>query len=1091
MTNVVAAGALRNALKGLGVAGDILRYLPSTVYRKVAGGAGKTGAASIKGSSQRANLLTKGISALGSYAWAVFTFFVVFAFWVTKTVLGRILPSVLKSFTDDLYENRLQYYRERRAELLKRLYFPVRQLFLFLEFLYQIVSVTLYAYVVLWLKFLVDHFVVVFLLVVVALGMLTFRAHLPSATSAYQESAVAGLETANAASSVGNAALSANAIVTPLNNFLVYSTVSMLIHIEAGASHVLGLDKGEGEQGAQDTLRRMLQAEGEGAGRRELQTDDRSAAEKFLETVINIVVIVMSFFLQFILILIDVFFFFIYPILQPFIGVLIFLLRRVACIFAGQFCGFLEVLDAVVNLILAPLTFLIGKIPIACGANQLERVNCDCAGYFWDFGNPGIYRNLEPCGVPDPRYSAANFTEYEPGERRLGATIRCFRDENGDYVEEVPGAQSLGRTPDLLKACPTARRAFHPYAHAQDLHRFGTHECLTHCVLGVAVVSCDDDRNHTVSVLGSCAEEQERIDEAEARRRLAFLQVDMQKLVPYVPKAARRLQAEGPALSRAERLAELRARIPQRFSAPGVGDCDLSVPPSNMWELLDDLRCVLARETHGHPEAWAPWAGGAGRGLHEVLDDAAHRLRKVKRAQELDDVREMYEPGDQVSVVHIAQWESRRRLQDRRKLKARRKARRLQLVLPPDDETPAPSESPTAFDDPNTDPVNPADPVPCLGRYLCPDQVTCAVDPKYCAPPAQWSPVVAFSHYVQKFSSAVKSFDGYKVLGEAKRCYTERTRSPYDASYVFLSYEQKLKDSTRQWCLGEIAPSDFRFGELQYKPNEDIQHWCSGSPNFQGCNCPDFYETRGNEVEYAGASSGFLYVLANGAKWFLYVIWLTLNAVADLFDHILRSAGLPSLSNASNSAYGLTDAEFAFCVFLHTGDAAASVLFLFLAYGLLKCTFYIFETLTTVWLDALERWLCMPNPNSDAERLHRALGAPFERMKTVYAGPKDPDGKRSGGEYDKLFMRVGTAVDKQGRPANVVPANAEIAIPMSAAEYGAAVRFKKWLIIERGMSARNVVLPTKKERRAAAAAQKKGLDPEPLYVRINFKSYYI
>ena len=79
-------------------------------------------------------------------------------------------------------------------------------------------------------------------------------------------------------------------------------------------------------------------------------------------------------------------------------GIVVFL-RKMGCMFAGEFCGFMEVLDAVVNIIWTPLSFLVGPLPIACGANQLERINCECSGYLFS-GDPAGTRT--PCTTARP-----------------------------------------------------------------------------------------------------------------------------------------------------------------------------------------------------------------------------------------------------------------------------------------------------------------------------------------------------------------------------------------------------------------------------------------------------------------------------------------------------------------------------------------------------------------------------------------------------------------------------------------------------------------------------------------------------------------
>ena len=92
-----------------------------------------------------------------------------------------------------------------------------------------------------------------------------------------------------------------------------------------------------------------------------------------------------------------------------------------------------------------------------------------------------------------------------------------------------------------------------------------------------------------------------------------------------------------------------------------------------------------------------------------------------------------------------------------------------------------------------SDPVNPNDAVPCMGRIMCPDQLTCVTDAKYCTRPTEWGPIVTVSYYAQQFSNGLRNFDMYREIARAKKCYKERpfSRSPYNPRFVFQSMQQK------------------------------------------------------------------------------------------------------------------------------------------------------------------------------------------------------------------------------------------------------------------------------------------------------------
>ncbi len=1047
MTSTVTAGALT---KTLGMTSTLLSRLPGQLFQVVTSRTlGKAAAAPLKFTAGRGNLFYKIGAGLVSYGWAAFVFVLGLLIWILKTVFSRIVPAFVKGVVDDWQENRINDYMEQRDKYLKSrvLKYP----FLVFEFVTQFVGVVLFAVFIKIPKYIVDHFCLIAGLLLVAAIASMFMLYMPGAASAYRETTIAGYESANAASNVGNAALSANEIIMPLNNFMLYSSVTLLIQIEDGATYALALNDPEAPAPGGST------PSDPASGRRVLQQvpDDRSAGEKFVELVMNVLIFVLWFFHQILLIVVEVFFKYFFPFIQDALSHAQFWLRRIGCIISGQACGLLEILDAIVNLIWTPLAFVFGRIQIACGADQLSRMNCDCAGYLWSLDGPGIYRNMEPCGVADPRYSSTNFTEYEDAPGRRLTQITCSQNQDGDYVEEMGDATSLSKTSDLLKACPTARRAFHPYTHAQDMHRFDTHDCITHCVMGVSMVSCDDDAaNHTVSVLGTCSgDAPSGIDETEARNRLGFLGVDLSKLTPYRVKTKRRLQEQQTGMmTRLERIAALRSSIPLRFSVEGIGECDLSVVPKDVYEFMDTARCVMGRAIKVESD-WTPWAPG--RHLQEATNHAVHTLRKLKRAQSVSDVQSLYEAGDHVSVRHIMQWESKQRLSKKNNKKP--KGRGLQLVLPDDEGTFAPSTSPTVYDDPNTDPVNPSDPIPCLGRVLCPDQQFCAVEAKYCKPPTTWSPIVWYSHYVQRFSGGVESFDAYAFISKAKKCYQTRTRSPYEASYVFKSRAEKLADTETEFCPGEIGPTDYKFGSLSYSPDADISTLCTGTANFEGCKCPHYYYTRGYSVDYAGLNSSGYELILNGLHWVLDVFWLLLNSVTGFVDDLLRSAGLPSFSGISANAYGLTDAEMGKCTLFHTYDAAITALFFILFWGFLQSVFYVVEWFVSVWLNPVNTFLCIPDPTSDAEKMIRLKDHAYDGMIAEYEN-----------KYEAIRAR---------RSNGLGP----IEISFKAKEHRSAMRFKRWLIDTKKYATHNVVFDRKlKEMRRAEK-------DEECKVTINFK----
>lgn len=857
------------------------------------------------------------------FAWLVFSVIVV-RLLIEST--GHLLLT-LNEIVDRQIRHR---YQDRKTRLFDGPW-PISWVFGIVEFVLSLGVIVVYAFSILSLKNYYKRIIAIFLLVVVGMAMFAFRTHLPGATSTYRETSIAGYESYNTAAKIGSNAIDVNQQLLQFNNVMMYSTVMTMIEVELGAKSVLGYDTGPEPQDktTDPTKRRALQDAVHG--------EDKTNGERVFERIMSVITFVWTILMRITIIIINVFFKFIFRVMQLLFGVFEFLAMRLGCLLAGQACGGLEIIDTGVNLFFGWIPGL--SIDIACGEDRLKSVSCECRGNLLDYGYFGPFRRKEGCALP----SASHAGEYETSRRSL---IRCFIDEDGHYVEEY-GGQSLHKTENVNSACPTAKRAFHPYTHAVDMERFQTHECLTHCVLGAAFMTCDDTG---ATLLGSC-DDHPMMDEGAAKSKLSFLNVTM-NFVPHRDK--RRLTSSEQTADQETRVNDLKLAMPLKFSIPGYGDVNLGVVPTDMYQTFDMVRSMLIHQ-------YRTGTAHKDRNLlvvepiqNNIFSDVAHWIRKHKRAYQSSPL-DVYEPHEIVSFADALRYRN-----------AKRRSRRLQ-------------ENVGVF----TEPINPEDSVPCLGKVLCPNQQTCAIEQKYCAPPVEWSPVVSYSYHVQRLGNAMSSFDVGREVMNMKRCYVDREKNPAQnpntAVNVFRTPEQRLADDRIVYCPGETAPTDWRPQGVAYDPDADIQTVCSGSENFNGCRCPDFWGR--TEAVYAGNMDGDgLHILGNGLKFFAYLIWFILNSVARWMDSVLESANLPNFTTFASSNYGLTEHEFMFCVFLHTGDAALTLLFFIILYNLYSSTWFVIQWIEEYYLTENMRNLLKLRKELLANKIKEAKGDVIKRL---------------------------------------------------------------------------------------------------------------
>lgn len=994
--------------------------------------------------NKKYEVIYKIVTTLGGYA-ASLGFFL---FGLIASLVLRIIFNFLPPAWESALDNVIAVWRENYENKRNRLsedswlyYISVPLLALF-----DTIAVIFYAYVVLWLKYLVSHFFLLFTMLSIGLIMYLLRTTMPVISTMYGDASTATVEGYNAGVSVVSTTIDVQQIFAPLSNVATYTTVMTLFAVEKGVREAMGYT----DPGLVDETENPI------SSRRQLSDSTTDVVEVIVAILCQMSVAMM----KVTIVLIDVFFKIIFPVFYYLLDAFIFVIQRLACFLAGWWCSILEVFDATLNLLLVPINMVIAvlgwhwEVNTACGDDVLAdklRVPCECSGNFFDFSSPGMFKNLQVCG--------GSYDDPEQLVRRLltetsvrGISVRCYQTDDGDYVEES-GDISLHRTSELSMACPTAKRSFHPYSHSVDMQRFDTHGCIHHCVMGVAYQSCDV-MNHTLTLLGSC--DGSETTEGTAKEKISFLNVDLDKLKtkPERRPRSRKLDSSKTA---AERISTLRSTIPQgKFYVTWLGECDLGRPPEDIFEVFDGMMCIFGflskdtdisswatsngrRQLATEEDAKYENGGVLAKAAERILLDMSHWARQTKRASEVKDRRELYEPHDIVSISDILDHMKRQKQSGRRSLAEVNKVQ-----------------------------IDPDAPIGCMEPYIhtCPDLQFCVNDLKYCSEPTDWNMFTTFSYYAQAVGQSASGFDAQKELMEFRKCYEQREqepkRNPYTFGNLFRDSQDIINDQSLIYCTGEIAPTNWRPTTTSYTPKSDLETFCTGSEEYNGCRCPDFYsDTQEDANDTRFVSNWLLRILFNGLKWFIYMILILANVVFNFFVEILDGVGW-DFSKLRSSSYGLSDNEFLVCVAIHTGDAAILVVVVILCIGLIKSTWFLIDYYEDYYFEKRITQNFAKDPNASGSIIDRIQKSPLERMKFDYEIKWKP-----------------ALVEKR-----------DVSIKYVASEQQAAERFRTWLENEEKVSSDRIEMPhltAKKQTRNVPVKHTDVEQPKPKMYEIVIK----
>jgi hypothetical protein len=743
-----------------------------------------------------------------------------------------------------------------------------------------------------WVRFMVKHAVLLLLLAAVGLFSYLLDTNIGMASEAYAQSVKLSVSATNLAFSVGNMAIAFSNGISPYTNAVAVSSMNIVVAIRNGANSDAGSD--EAPPDPSEISRRALSSSEDTA----VNVVQSFALFEVIQNYLTLAVI-------------KVYLVLILPIQDRLIGALVGIVMRMGCMAVGQWCTLIEIFssflaDLAVPFVWSIFGFFLGSPDatqnffrgLACDASRLPGVDCICAGNFFS-GSAGMFARLEPCN----ENPGGNFTSTATSRRAL---VSCYQTFDGAFVEEANG-MSVHRAENRSLGCPTARNAFDPYLHAHDMTKWDVHSCITHCVNDVMFSSCDDGFNHTVSVLGSCGNSSITHDQALAK--LEFLGVDLSLAQPFVsaPEKLRRVLAEEK--SRQERVEELTMQNPV-FYVQGLGECDLSRPPTSIYEILDDLRCLtmghirfpVIEDMHRRALESTP--------TKSSLFDAAHMLRKFRHLAKAA-------PHQITDVSHYGL--SLLFMRNKKKSPSRRKLQ-----------------------------SSPDTPLPCIGRVWCPQLHICVSDQAECDMPfEQKSVLTTITYAAEQTERTVDNVDVERSLLDVLACYEGYSTLPADqnplAPVNIFTPMSVLEDPDSKfvYCPGMIRPTSFRFERIEYDARASVQSLCTGSPAFTGCACNFFFQ-RSTEKWWKGVLSlEFFESLLNGVLWFFLTLYLASNAVVVGTYYVYASATgavrMPKWTRLPTDEY--TYGELWLCWGLHIHDAATLCMFIIFLTGLVVSAF--------------------------------------------------------------------------------------------------------------------------------------------------------
>jgi hypothetical protein len=595
------------------------------------------------------------------------------------------------------------------------------------------------------------------------------------------------------------------------------------------------------------------------------------------------------------------------------IDIIVILSTKVMCGFAGTWCFVLELLDFIVyDLIVAFINIIaFGAIPvthdIACGAQVLTEMGIGlvCAGSVMSVEPPGLFRHAQN------------------DRRRM--LITCS-EQSGEFREIVDSTLHHS-TQNRSEACPHIRSSFNLHGNALNHYLLDSHDCYEMCVRNILIKSCSDGSK---TFIGSCGKITRNLTYREASRRLTMFVGSPTKLSQPTRVQSSYESTNKQTLSRQDLIDKVKNRVGQLVFSASFGICDLTTPPTTIFETAVDSMCLWSKlspergfqETalsifDTKPDRRQLKTRQENKAL-KVLEWAHHHRRIAKHQhsystphprQLMDDpiaiFRELLNtphckhtcPGTKNCVDHIEDCKSKRMNPQVSK------RRRLDTLCEP-------------------------------GFKLCPNEYQCVVDILKCNTNMNLSTMGIIRNSMVTTGSGLQNVHPSDIARSIYTCWKnyEKNRNidPYFGANLLASQDDL---NTRCiWCTPMIQPFDWEFKPYTKSLRKDIYDTCTAlSDDFAQCQCPMFYSLLSTtEPYYQFISADLAYILLNGLIWFKNLfVFLTFGIFGDiwssLFPYPTFSMGLSRALSLYSDRIPLS--TYAACQGLKTGSACLVILF--------------------------------------------------------------------------------------------------------------------------------------------------------------------
>lgn len=528
------------------------------------------------------------------------------------------------------------------------------------------------------------------------------------------------------------------------------------------------------------------------------------------------------------------------------------LLMKIVCGIQGSYCTILELFDYIVYDIIAELIPLIPKsYDIGCKEDVFVALGVGSTCY-------GSFMSIEPAGM---------FRHAPSSSRR--STLACIQ-TSGIWTEQMNGKVSH-ETLNSSMACPMTRTSTTPLGHVLNMRALKTHNCYDICVGDVLYTQCMDEIR---TLVGPCGNRKMNWTQQGAIRRLNSIFTAPTAKSPiwmgmdhgtrrrlgttgftFNPPARSTMGIGGAGASRASNILSLRETIGGLIYYTAFGECDLSRPSTDIFEIFYDGMCMSNRlwsknaaaghrrlDEQAEPNEYAPW-----------IDDMRHQSRIwLAHEHRVEHDNQHPDSGDISPISRLVQT-----LGDNKCPHGQRRCWAQRTCVP--------------FGRPCVKtPRRRLDEI-CPGQLVCPDSTDCVWSLDQCTRKGSGTILGWLIYEMDNIGYGFREFDIASFLYEAVECWKHLRDYPEHDPGSGINIGASMEDMEARgvrWCMPLWRPRDWEWDKIVYSLRDTVYAECAGMSNdFTGCACPMFYRLPMESLPWGVISMDLGYLLLNGLIW--------------------------------------------------------------------------------------------------------------------------------------------------------------------------------------------------------------------------------